>query len=402
VEFSCANFRAPVKSGAMRVLIATVTAGAGHLQAAGALEEAWAELFPNDLLKKIDLLEFVPRLQRKMYSEGYVKLIEHAPELYAMVFKKTDDPAMLRKVSKFRRGFAAQTNRDFVKLLKTFKPDVVLAPHFLPLEVLGGTKDELRRKPFTTCVVTDFEAHSFWIEESADFYCVASEETRSSLIARGIRAPCIEATGIPISKRFSRTLDLQAIRKQLGWREDLPLVLVLGGGFGMGPVAEILEQLDKLETPVQIAVVAGRNEQLRCQLAAQPRRWPTDILGFVSNMEELMAAAELLISKPGGLTTSEALASGRPLIIVNPIPGQETANSDFLLEHSAGIKLNRLEDIPPRLQNLLGSPRLKHLQAAAARLGRPTAAIDVCKLTRERARKFFNSLDKPAVQTKGP
>lgn len=369
----------------MRVLIATVTAGAGHLQAAGALEESWRELFPNDELKKVDLLEFVPRLQKKVYSEGYVKLIEHAPELYALVFKKSDNPVLLRRLSRFRRAFAAQTNRAFIKLLKSYEPDCILAPHFSPLEVLGGATKELKRKPFTTCVVTDFEAHSLWIEESADFYCVAAEETRASLVARGVKAERILASGIPISKRFSSPIDPAEVRKRYGWREDLPILLVLSGGFGMGPVAEILQQIDKIETPVQTVVVAGRNEELRRELAGEQRRWPTDIMGFMGNMEELMAVSELLISKPGGLTTSEALASGKPLFIVNPIPGQEMANSDFLLEHSAAIKVNRLEDIAPRLQQLLSSPKLRELQAAAAKLGRPKAAPEICVAARSRA-----------------
>ena len=152
----------------------------------------------------------------------------------------------------------------------------------------------------------------------------------------------------------------------------------------MGPVAEILEQMDKIATPLQAVVIAGRNEELRMELAAQQRRWPTDVLGFVSNMEQLMTVASLLISKPGGLTTSEALALGRPLLIVNPIPGQETANSDFLLEHGAAIKVNRIEDIAPRLEQLLTTSRLAELQKAAQKLGRKTAASDICKLVRER------------------
>jgi processive 1,2-diacylglycerol beta-glucosyltransferase len=368
----------------MKVLIATVTAGAGHLQAAAALEENWRELCPEDEVRRVDLMEFVPRLQRKIYTEGYVKLVEHAPDLYAMVFKKTDKPDLMRRLARFRRTFAAQANRGFVKSLKSFAPDIVLAPHFLPLEIMGGIAKHLEKQPYTVCIVTDFEAHSLWIEESADLYCVAAEETRGSLVARGVKPECVIVTGIPISKRFSRPINGEEVRKRYGWRDDLPIVLVLGGGFGMGPVAEILDQIDQVATPLQLAVVAGRNEKLRSELSGQQRRWPTDILGFVSNMEELMAVASLLISKPGGLTTSEAMASGKPLLIVNPIPGQETANSDFLLEHGAAIKVNRLEDIAPRLQKILTTPKLIELQAAARKLGKSSAAGEICRFVRAR------------------
>jgi len=170
----------------MRILIATVTAGAGHLQAAAALEEAWRAVRPGDVVEKVDLLDYVSRLQRRVYVQGYVKLVEHAPELWGMVFKKTDNPALLRKVARFRRGFAERTNKKFVKHLKAFQPDAVVCTHYLPVEIMAL----LERKgfnPMTVCVVTDFEAHALWMEQAVDLYCVAAEETKASLVARGAK-----------------------------------------------------------------------------------------------------------------------------------------------------------------------------------------------------------------------
>ena len=165
----------------------------------------------------------------------------------------------------------------------------------------------------------------------------------------------------------------------MGLRDDLPILLVLGGGFGMGPLEQILAQLNNLEETVQVIVVCGRNEELRRELAVQERRHPTHVFGFVTNMQELMAVADLIVTKPGGLTSSEALALGRPLFVLNPIPGQEAANSDFLLEHGAAAKANRMEDLPFRLQKLLGSSRLVEMARAARALGRPAAALEVCR-----------------------
>jgi processive 1,2-diacylglycerol beta-glucosyltransferase len=162
-------------------------------------------------------------------------------------------------------------------------------------------------------------------------------------------------------------------------RDDLPTLLVLGGGFGMGPVAEILQELDKVEKPFQTLVVAGRNEELRRELASQDRKHPTHVLGFVTNMHELMTVSDLIITKPGGLTTSEALALGKPLFILNPIPGQETANSDFLLQRGAAAKVTRVEDVPYGVGQLLGSKKLAEMGAAAKALGRPSAAPDICR-----------------------
>jgi len=147
------------------------------------------------------------------------------------------------------------------------------------------------------------------------------------------------------------------VRRRSGLRDDLPTILVLGGGFGMGPVAGILESLDRVEREFQIVVVAGRNVALRRELAALDRHHPTHVLGFVSNMHEIMSVADLIITKPGGLTTAEALALGKPLFILNPIPGQEMANSDFLLERGAAAKANRVEDLPFRIDRRPGAAR---------------------------------------------
>jgi processive 1,2-diacylglycerol beta-glucosyltransferase len=364
----------------MRIFIATITAGGGHLQAAAALDEAWRALRPRDVVEKVDVQKFFSPLHRKVHSDGYVKLVEHAPELWGMMFKKTDSPKLVRRLARLRKTFPPQSTLRFIRHLKQFKPDVVLCTHFLPVEILGKAREKWAGKaPFAVSVVTDFEAHALWMGEAVDLYCVAAEETKARLVARGVAPGSIIATGIPISGRFSSKPDAAAVRKRYGLRDDLPTLLVLGGGFGMGPVAEILEQLNQVEQPFQNLVVAGRNEELRRELAVLDHRHPTHVLGFVTNMQDLMAVADLIITKPGGLTSSEALAMGKPLFILNPIPGQEAANSDFLLERGAAAKANSVEDLPYRLGQLLGSRKLAEMGAAASAFGRPMAAQDICK-----------------------
>jgi processive 1,2-diacylglycerol beta-glucosyltransferase len=371
----------------MRILVATVTAGGGHVQAAAALEEAWKTACPDDEVRCVDLLDLVPKLQRKFYAEGYVKLVESAPELYELFFNMTDNPRLLRRIATFRRRFAEHTNRKFVRFFRQFDPHAVLCTHFLPLEVLGSLKGKQGGAfPFTACVVTDFEAHALWMEPVVDLYCVAADETKARLVARSVQGERVAVTGIPIAARFSEPLDASAIRQRFGLRDDLSTVLVLGGGFGMGPVAEILAALDGVPRAFQTVVVAGRNIELRRELGAQDRRHPTHVLGFVTNMHEWMAVADLIITKPGGLTSAEALALGKPLFILNPIPGQETANSDFLLERGAAAKANRTEDVPFRVEKLLGSGKYKDMAAAARAIGRPDAARVICAVVAERIR----------------
>lgn len=364
----------------MRLLIATITAGAGHVQAAAALQEAWRRARPKDTVETIDLLTLFSPLHKKIYKDGYVQLIAHAPEVWGMVFKKTDNPRLVRKLARWKNAFGSNSSRKFARFVKQFAPDAVLCTHYLPVELLGA----LRKKwpappPLTVSIVTDFEAHALWMEANVDLYCVAAEETKARLVARGAEAARVKVTGIPIASKFSGRIDTTEVRKKYGLRDDLPVLLVLGGGFGMGPVAEILAALDQINRPFQTVVVAGKNEELRRELAAQDRKHPTDVLGFVTNMHELMAISDLLITKPGGLTTSEAMSMGKPLFILNPIPGQEAANSDFLLERGAAGKANSVDDLPFRLDQLLGSKKLAEMSKAAKSLGRPDAAEAVCR-----------------------
>lgn len=364
----------------MRILIATMTCGGGHLAAAAALEEAWRAMRPGDVIEKIDLLKLFSPLHRKIYSDGYVQLVERAPELWGMVFAKTDNLKLLQKLKRVQRKFPSGSKNRFARHVKQFKPDAVLCTHYLPLETLTPLREKRNGvRPFVTCVVTDFEAHALWMESCVDLYCVAVKETAARLVARGASVENIVATGIPIAAKFLSKPNAKAVRKHYGLRDDLPVLLVLSGGFGMGPVAEILAELDKSPKPFQMLVVTGRNEELRKKLAAQTRQHPTHVLGFSTNMHELMAVADLIITKPGGLTTSEALAMGKPIFILNPIPGQEAANSDFLLERGAAAKANRAEDLPFRVEQLLGSKKLNEMASAAKRLGCPKAAETICR-----------------------
>ena len=382
----------------MRVLIATATAGGGHLAAAAALAEAWKGRSPKDTVQQVDILDFFPALQRKIHSEGYVRLADHAPEVWGMVFKETDKPEVARRLTRIRRFFPSTSRSRFKRHIEAFNPDVVFCTHYLPLEALGLLSQEPRRRrrrkpetgragasegnsarPFVVSVVTDFEAHALWMDDCVDLYCVAAESTGARLVARGADANSVAATGIPISSRFSQAVDVKAVRRTLGMRDDFPVILALSGGFGMGPVVKVLAQIDKASTEFQVIAVAGRNEELRRELAVQQYQHPVRVLGFANNVHELMAVSDLVVSKPGGLTTSEALAVGKPLLIVNPIPGQEAANSDFLLEHGAGSKVNRIEDLPFRIEQLLGSKKLVEMSAAARRLGRIQAAGTICE-----------------------
>lgn len=363
----------------MKILILTVTAGAGHLQAAAALEEAWRFKRPKDEIKRLDVLDYTPGPFRRFYSRGYVTLVERAPELWAAAFKKSDDPERLKKLTSFRRLSARAVTGKLADEIRGFSADVALCTHFLPLELMGHIRARDGKAPLTVSCVTDFEAHALWQEPGADLYCVAAEETKARLVARGVPEGQVAVTGIPVSRRFWKPPTKAAARKLLKLEARKPAILLLGGGFGMGPVERLASLIDASKADAQVLVVCGRNEELKKKLEMRKWRKPAKVFGFVTDIEKLMAACDLIVSKPGGLTSSEALAVGRPMLIVDPIPGQEAANADYLLEKGAAIKANRLEDVSFRIETLFRRGRIAVLSEKAKAAGRKASALEIIR-----------------------
>jgi processive 1,2-diacylglycerol beta-glucosyltransferase len=270
----------------------------------------------------------------------------------------------------------------FLRFLREERWDVIVNTHFLPAEMIASLR---RRGKMTTphlTVTTDFETHRLWVNQPCDHYFTATDEGAAYLEHCGVPAAAISATGIPIHPAFSRPKERAACLDRQGLAGDRPILLQLAGGFGVGPIEEIFRGVLAIEEPLEIAVVTGRNEEVRRKLAriAAPDRHRVKVLGFTDAIDELMAVADVVLSKPGGLTTSEALARGAAMAVVNPIPGQESRNSDFLLENGAAVKINTIATLARKLTRLFRDPaRLARLKSNARRLGRPKAAFDVAR-----------------------
>jgi processive 1,2-diacylglycerol beta-glucosyltransferase len=229
-------------------------------------------------------------------------------------------------------------------------------------------------------VTTDFDTHRLWVNLPCERFFTATEEGALYLHSFGVPAETTRVTGIPIHPNFADPKDRAACLKRQGLIGDRPIVLQLAGGFGVGPVVKLFEHLLQVRQPLEIVAVSGRNEKVFAQLGSVvvPERHRAKILGFTDQIDELMAVADLVVSKPGGLTTSESLARGAGMVIVNPIPGQESRNSDYLLEQGAAIKVNNLATMAHRIESVFDPPeRLAQLKANARKLGHPRAAFDV-------------------------
>ena len=366
-----------------RILVLSASVGAGHLRAAEAVEMALRELDPSAVVQNVDVLDFTNAAFRQVYGRAYLDLVNKAPHALGYFYDMLDrKPSAQHKSDRLRLLVEKLNLRKLLKFLRTETWDVIVNTHFLPAEMIASLRSNGELATPHLTVTTDFETHRLWVNQPCDHYFTATDEGAAYLRHWGVPAGDVTVTGIPVHPAFSRPKDRAECRKKLQLAGDRPVILQLAGGFGVGPIEQLCRGILDVQTPLELLVVAGRNEELKARLEQiqAPSRHVLHVFGFTKQMDEFMAAADLVVSKPGGLTTSEALACGTPMAIVNPIPGQESRNSDYLLENGAAIKINNVGTLAYKLSQLLSEPnRLAQLAANARRIGKPRAAFDVAE-----------------------
>lgn len=386
-----------------RILILTSSVGAGHVRAAEALDVALRRLDPSALVHTVDVLSLTNALFRRLYGKAYVDLVSKNPNLAGMFYDWSDAPSSPDKASHRVRMLVERLNMGKLIGLLKFGPetapdwlatggwDMVVNTHFLPPEMVARLRRKTAQARWASTlrqctVVTDFDAHGLWVNRPTDHYFAATDEAAISLAKWGVDPATISVTGIPIDPVFEIHKPKHEVAVKHNLSLDRPIILLMGGGCGLGPVEELVRTLRTLQRPLHLVVVCGRNATLKTRLervkvAAHHR---VTLLGFTKDMHDLLAAADLVVSKPGGLTTSEILARGAALAIINPIPGQEMRNSDYLLEHGAAIKVASPAILAYKLQKLLDDPtRLETLRRNALALGRPDSAARVARAVLE-------------------
>jgi processive 1,2-diacylglycerol beta-glucosyltransferase len=366
-----------------KVLLLSASAGAGHIRAADAIEKAFkqAKGAADREVLHVDVLNYTNKLFRHLYSKAYIDLVNKMPEVPGWFYDKLDKPW---KNERRRLALDKLNTRPFVKLLKEYHPDLIVCTHFLPAEIVSWLKAKERLASRQVIIVTDFDVHAMWLVHHYEHYFVAIDEARVYLEVLGIPAGKITVSGIPIDPVFAIKKDKQEMRAKHGLAPDRTTILLSAGGFGVGSVDALVSSLLPLQHRAQIVAICGRNEELKkrlTKLAARAKPDATVLLkpfGYTTEMDELMTASDLVLGKPGGLTTSEALAKGLVFVIVNPIPGQEERNSDHLLEGGVAIRSNNLPTLSYKLDRLLGDPkRFESMKTKALRMGHPNAAKDV-------------------------
>ncbi len=366
-----------------KVLILSASVGAGHVSAANAVEKELINQNAAEEIKNIDVLEYTNPLFRRLYGKAYIEMVNKMPEVVGWMYDSLDKPW---ENEKRRLALDRLNTQPFIKLIKNEKPDIAVCTHFLPAEIISWLRAKGKIDTKQAIVVTDFDAHAMWLMHNYEYYFVALDETRVHLEKVGIRPETISVTGIPIDPIFAEHKDKLEMRKKHGLEKDKLTILVSAGGFGVGNIELLLEALRELQTPSQIIAICGRNAKLKAKIdklalkKLNNERVKFLPIGYTKQMDELMSASDLIVGKPGGLTTSEALAKGLIFIIVDPIPGQEERNSDHLLEKGCAIKCNNLPTLSYKIDKLIeDKKRFEVMKGNIASLAAPHSAKMIVK-----------------------
>lgn len=341
----------------LSVLIFSATYGLGHMRAANAIIEELCIKYPDAKITHLDFGSFLSKTFNSVVKNTYLELIKHTPKLWGKFYYSTSKISSDSVLQRFLNGLG---RREFLKFIQELKPDLVICTY----PTVSGVLAEQRLKgildvPLVT-VVTDYTVHSQWIHPGVDLYIVGCERVYEGLVARGINPNAIRITGIPVSSKFEENLNQQEILKRLGLKPTLPTVLVMGGAYGvLGGIKWICKTLSETSLPVQSIVVCGQDKKLYTDLdpLIEGAKNPIVRFGFVKNVEELMSAADLIITKAGGLTVSEALTKRVPLVIFKPIPGQEEENTKYLEGIGAGRVAKNEEELEKTIFYLLEHPQ---------------------------------------------
>ena len=364
-----------------KVLILSASVGAGHMRAAEAIEKAFKELKLAEDVKNIDVLNYTNPLFRRLYSKAYLEMVNNMPEVLGWMYNSLDKPW---ENERSRLALDRLNTQPLIKFLKAEKPDLAICTHFLPAEIISWLKAKEKVNFPQAIVVTDFDAHAMWLCHHYEQYFVALNDTKALLSKIGIPSEKITVSGIPIDPVFSEQKDKRAMREKFGLDTDKLTIMVSAGGFGVGNIEQLLQALTDLQTPSQILAICGRNEDLKVKLEKLAvEKLNNEFvtfhpIGFTNAMDEYMSASDLIVGKPGGLTTSEAMAKGLIFVVVNPIPGQEVRNSDHLLEKGCAIKCNDLHILAYKIDKLVNdSVRFETMKENVAKFARPLAAFEI-------------------------
>jgi processive 1,2-diacylglycerol beta-glucosyltransferase len=363
-----------------RVILMYISEVSGHHSATIAIEKAIKEMAPATEILNINAFNYTNPISEKIVNRLYMSVIKRTPKIWDYLY---DNPVVVKKLEHIKKRVHQFNSPKLKRLFDKFKPDVVACSQAFPCGMVADYKATYGSKLPLVAVLTDFVPHAYWIYDTVDAYIAPSHEMAERLVQRGVPAHKIKTYGIPFNHSFNAPVDRVKSMEKLGLDPSQPTVLVMGGGQGLGPIKTVVKSLESSRYAQQIIVVTGTNKKLYKSLKKKARKYAkkTLVYGYAHNVNELMTAADLIISKPGGITTAEAMSKHLPMAVLKPIPGQEMNNTAFLMQKGAAVNLDVPRETGAIIDGILGYPHtLSRMKEAAAHISKPHASMDIAKL----------------------
>jgi processive 1,2-diacylglycerol beta-glucosyltransferase len=363
-----------------RVVIFYISKYSGHFQAAKAIENAFKELGGNFEIELINAFNYTNPILGKVITKTYMEVIKKKPAFWGNIY---DNPEILKTVVKIRDLLHRYNSPKMKRLMERHRPDIVYCTQAFPCGMIADYKSTFNKKVPLVAVLTDHAPHSYWIFDEVDAYVVPSKKTGDVLEQKGCPSEKILNYGIPVDMRFKKNHEKDVIKKHYGLLDNRPIVMVMGGSQGLGAIEGVVKSLRGEEVQYSLLVVAGKNKRLyrRLHRMVSGGDMPVKVFPYVERIEELMEISDVIVTKAGGITTAEALTKKLPMIIIDPIPGQERMNTEFLLEQGAAIEVDSVDQIRGALDNIFNSrDLLGKMKENAARIAKPDSALKIAEL----------------------
>ena len=323
----------------MNILILSASTGGGHMRASKAIEGYMTQQNKDINVKIVDSLLYISPILNKTITGGYVYLATKTPKLYGKLYDLTNkDHKFANFVTRLNNIFA----NKLLPLIDEFRPDIIITTHPFPTEMVSRLKSKKEINIPLICIMTDYAPHKAWISDKVDAYIVANDDMVTKMIAEGVDSRCIYPYGIPVDEVFFEEKEKQLVIEELGLDKNLPTILMMAGSFGVSNVFDVYENIIDIDLDFQIILVTGRNQKLynHFEEVIGDTTKNTKLIYFTEEINKFMQASDIIITKPGGLTVTEALACNIPMAVFNAIPGQEEENADFLLKHNMAVRIS--------------------------------------------------------------
>jgi processive 1,2-diacylglycerol beta-glucosyltransferase len=367
----------------MKVLILSVSAGGGHTQAAEALKKSILSNSPDSEVLIIDTIKYINPILDKVVIGSYLKSLKLSPAIFGKIYNLAESEDGL---ATFSNKIVEIVVFRLIPLINEVKPDIIVATHPFSAEMVSVLKSKEKINIPAVTIMTDYASHNFWLHPSIDAYVVSNDDMVNEMVSRGVPREIVHSLGIPVSPDFLKLHDRNETLSALELDASRNTVLLMGGSLGMGKIQDVYEQLQEINGDIQIIVITGNNKRLYSKLLDfQPyANNTTRVIGFTKEVNKYMQACDLLITKPGGMTITEALISTIPLAIFSAIPGHEEKNAEFLLKHGLAISLSDGKNCKSIIEKLLMSPdELSNIKQNCKKYAKPNSGDSIYKLFSE-------------------